>query len=1171
MPKKEVPIRDFSGGLNTFNATTGLEENESARMYNVTGDRLGVLRLGSSESLHSTMGDKLQVNNFVPGENLHIMQSDYNVKGGFSNVQTNPPHHIIPGNESVFADVTNWSVNTSSTSLTLTANTGLIYAAGHATHGDAYAKWTSPDKAHAIYPHKWYQFYMVIVNTTRTDDTAPTGWLEIQLGTAAGTNNRMRPNKYSTIYNSGTEERGGIYIKPHKAHVNTAYSRVTSSTLHNHTIVVSGVCQAPPTVAADGDEEVYIYGHLNGTDTSSVQTYHIIQFSLAEVPSDIDVFKYDHERHNSEGEIINAYGATWLRWSGTSFESAGLATMKTYDAEDGCLATSETINSATTFESKTASYQGDAFLRVSEGTFTESVDSWILGPVVAGCVDTSEDTLAVHTSNQQATNSSWVPELRTYLSKAQDPNSVFSRRTFHSTPTDQIPTLIVQSAQMKGTADGTTASDYVGLYELCHNGAVAMSVVQGGSSDPEEIDENWKKEWVFGLSYKLRDNSYTNVRRANTHDWETGTDTMWHSRLTDLAYHSGNTDGKHTGITVTFASSSSVNDAIIYVHNKCVMGVEWGTIPTCATNEVFTIASAQIPGTGNIDAKGVVTQRPTDHASDSDSGVVDMTAWLKNPRISLAFKEDLVPPNLQVANQENGEFYNNLYHEDWFKVARPYQVGDNFRDPRINGFIIWDYAKEYVSEHSDTPWVPIMEVDLDKKKFLNYTFDRIEKNLTLDNTYNGVTTGLGGGVYNKNGEFTTYWTTGSGFDSYNVGDAGYHHDAAPNIELTYRELIGYKSDEALKVRYKAATILNGRAIVGNLLRDGRHFADRISVSSALTWDAFPESEARDVSLNDGEDIIALAGFADKLLVFKRKLMYVVNFTDPDSWFVEGSYVNYGVNHRSSVVTSDYGVSWINQDSGVLHFDGSDIRDLTQGKLDYNDLGFGLTNGKITSKHISSIGFEAKSKELYIRIDSNKNGTGDGTVSSPHGWCYSFRSEDWYLNYNLYDNTDDATADAQTNFINTNDGSLVYYRTNSGNSVAYPLSLTGNATGFRTVNPEVRITPGDDDAMLWTREIDFGDPGLDKVIYKVIIRHKYGTNGGTGWKVQGVINGNYDSPIDLTNTLNDDDGTWTITEHECDSQFRNIKTFAIILASEASSDPNFELSSMAVVYRIKHAK
>ena len=1161
-------MNDWSGGVNSFDATSALDDNESPLMYNMTGDREGVLRLGSSEAIHPVLGAKLQTNTFVPGNNLHLMQSDYNIKGGFVNSGVNPPFHIITGAESWIAtsgtSADQWSVNASSTGLALTSGKGIVYNAGHASYADAYVKYTCHDDR-KIYRNKWYAFYMLMVNENHQTQTKSDGWIELLLGVTAGSGNRMRPNKYSRAWVTGAgNPRGGVYIHPHQSQITGPFSRVTSSTTDYYTVVASGICQAPSTVPEAGGD-IYLYGHLNGTTTSNWDDWRIVQFCLSEVPSDVDHETLVENRHNTEGEIIVPYGASFARWDGANFQFTGHASMKTWD---GSVCTDEAKESASaTLKSTTGTYQGDNLFRISEGTFTEDIDSWILGPIVASLVDTEEDSLdAGDARGVDLTNSAYAPELRTYITKAQDPNSTIPRQITMGTDTNTTENnqpLILLKAAGTGT---NVIDDYNAQYEMCHGGSVCLQVVQGGASDPDEINDDWKKTWIFGLSYKLRDNSYTNVRQAYTHDM-TGTGPLWSARIIDAGAHDTNSDGKKTGKTISFASGGSTSDGILYVKNKALVGIEWSgnNSAVVGDNDLCTIAATEMGGSGN-NAYAVANTVAT-----LDTNGIDMTAWTKNPRMSFSFKEDPLPPNLVIGNNSSGEYHENLYHKNWWNTSRPYAFGDNFRDPRINGFIIWAYAKEDVSDHADTPWNPIFEVDLDKKRFLNYTYNRIEENLVLDRRFNGYKNDYS--TWKKYGEWTTYWTSGAGFDSFDVGAAGYHHNKAPGIELTYKELIGYNSDETLGVRFKCATILNGRAVVGNLLRGNTQFPDRISVSSALTYDTFPQSEARDVSLNDGEDIIALAGFADKLLVYKKSLMYVVNFTDPDNWFVEGTYNNYGVTHKSSVVISDYGVSWFNQHTGVLHFDGQQVVDLTKDKLDFNDFGFGLTNGVVTDTHITCLGFETKSKELYVRIDANKNGTGDGSVSSKHGWCYSFKSQDWYLTYALYDNETDDTAEAQTNFINTNDGDLVFYRTNTGGSIAYPLSLTTNATGFRKISPSVRLTPDADAiAKYQSKEMDFGDAAIDKIIYKVIIKHRFGTASGDGWAVKGIPNGNYGDIVTLSNTLSDDDGDWTITEHECGSEFKNIKTFAIeLVAPTSNNDPAFEVDSINVIYRTKHAK
>ena len=42
------------------------------------------------------------------------------------------------------------------------------------------------------------------------------------------------------------------------------------------------------------------------------------------------------------------------------------------------------------------------------------------------------------------------------------------------------------------------------------------------------------------------------------------------------------------------------------------------------------------------------------------------------------------------------------------------------------------------------------------------------------------------------------------------------------------------------------------------------------------FDIFPISESVDVAINDGEDIIALVEFNDRILQFKDKTLYIIN-------------------------------------------------------------------------------------------------------------------------------------------------------------------------------------------------------------------------------------------------------------------------------------------------------
>ena len=112
----------------------------------------------------------------------------------------------------------------------------------------------------------------------------------------------------------------------------------------------------------------------------------------------------------------------------------------------------------------------------------------------------------------------------------------------------------------------------------------------------------------------------------------------------------------------------------MYVKNKELHAIEWVTEPTVATNETFTVASAQMGSGSGYYAKGVVTKRAD--VSSTTSGSIDMTGWTKNPRISLCFKEDLVDPGLLVGNGHNGTLRHNLYDEHWYNTIRTYAFGE---------------------------------------------------------------------------------------------------------------------------------------------------------------------------------------------------------------------------------------------------------------------------------------------------------------------------------------------------------------------------------------------------------------------------------------------------------------------------------------------------------------
>jgi len=327
----------------------------------------------------------------------------------------------------------------------------------------------------------------------------------------------------------------------------------------------------------------------------------------------------------------------------------------------------------------------------------------------------------------------------------------------------------------------------------------------------------------------------------------------------------------------------------------------------------------------------------------------------------------------------------------------------------------------------------------------------------------------------------------------------------------------------------------------------------------------------------------MESFGDKVLVFKEQDMYILNFTDPNNFFIEAQYHYYGVNNQGSVCRSDYGISWVAPRYGIMHYDGSSITDLTEEKLTIEQMCWDMSNQDTTPRGIRgedrpSIAFEPMSRQLIVIMDNFFNYTGlwAGNYSEV-AWSYDFNSKDWMLMDKFQ--YDVANKKTLTNFIDSGAGYLITIKTETTgddyphfNALSVPFKCDPNGLiAYNSVNiPQ-----------FWSKELDFGDMGSYKHVYKVVIKYKKSCNATgptTGFRVQAAINGNYDSLKNMTTTasangwLNSSANEWTIQEFKPSniSEFKNINTIAIALTASGTSSvfEGFEIDSINLVYRVK---
>ena len=303
-----------------------------------------------------------------------------------------------------------------------------------------------------------------------------------------------------------------------------------------------------------------------------------------------------------------------------------------------------------------------------------------------------------------------------------------------------------------------------------------------------------------------------------------------------------------------------------------------------------------------------------------------------------------------------------------------------------------------------------------------------------------------------------------------------------NIIDTFKTVNGFSTKtNSISAEYKTATIQGKRAYVGNIKQDAdgdgtaEIYEDRMLKSQVNKYDTFPSDLGLvDVAIRDGESIVKLESFNDRILQFKQRTLYIINVSESVE-FLEDTYHFKGIGFPYHAVRTDIGVAFFNQ-FGCFLYDGRNIIDLLerQGRKtfdqeDFEDFVNGNSDADYSETHIAYL---PEQKQLLL------------TNNHDDVLIYDFTYMAWITRgVDRINIVDSKRSNLQLDwksrlcYVTGNNGAIEYWQ-ESGD----------------TKNLEYR-----------TKDMDFGEPGLKKNIYKVLVTYKgsaedvsvyYGTNGSS---------------------------------------------------------------------------
>ena len=384
----------------------------------------------------------------------------------------------------------------------------------------------------------------------------------------------------------------------------------------------------------------------------------------------------------------------------------------------------------------------------------------------------------------------------------------------------------------------------------------------------------------------------------------------------------------------------------------------------------------------------------------------------------------------------------------------------------------------------------------------------------------------------------------------------------------------------LDCRYKTSVVANNRLYVGNIMQNGTVYGDRMIKSPINKYNILPSTNFIDVAINDGDEITGLAYYKDKLLQYKKRKVFVINMS-ADYEYLEDTFDNIGVQRQCQIVTTPMGIAWANS-SGCFLYDGQTVKNLIDNKLGTEAFQSGINNNywTISNSDIPVIGYIKSTKKIIV----SKNAASHTINAMPTMWQFDFISQGWTFLFQKQKVQTNNTAFAPSNFINDENGDLLWY-SNDGNAI-YKWSdspVTNTDSGANL-----------DNFILITKDYDFGNPSVRKKIYKVYVTFKavddsngsgsktaahsnikvyFATNGdlsSDNWTEFSTNSKNYDT----TNGLSDGASSveWIQAELKPPSSINNVNSIALKFQGETTNIPNgFEINDFSIVYRIKRVK
>jgi len=351
----------------------------------------------------------------------------------------------------------------------------------------------------------------------------------------------------------------------------------------------------------------------------------------------------------------------------------------------------------------------------------------------------------------------------------------------------------------------------------------------------------------------------------------------------------------------------------------------------------------------------------------------------------------------------------------------------------------------------------------------------------------------------------------------------------PRVE-TFYSMNGYVADEDVSARFATAVVANRMTYIGNVDQGGVIHGDSMIKSPVNKFDIFPPGRRVDVSIRDGDSIVKLEEYADRILQFKSGKMHLINISQ-DVEFLEDTFMHKGIQNRAATCKTDYGIAWANENGAYL-YDGKRVNNLLERKniplITQEQWGAFATN--------PIVGYSPSTRQIIVGDSVDTQGSGDIFI-------YNLITQSWSKGI-------DSIHDALK-------GSMMI---DWNNDLIYMHGL-GDIAKWDD-------SPAAQDMNVVTKDLDFGFPSQRKKIHKVHVTYK---SGSSVPDLTYGINGNATTDTSMVSgSFAASQSNWIQSSFKPDSDANSCYSIQLKITGTSISK-EFAINDISVVYRRKGTK